>query len=79
MKTRLFYAIGLVAAAVLLFSVVPAAKKPTYNVVTVTNGGTISGRVLWEGPAADVPAMVINKNVEICDRHATKLRNIITH
>ena len=73
MKTRLFCAI-VVATAALLLSTVGDAANPKYGETEVTNGGSISGKVVWEGPAANVPPMAINKNTESCDASGSGMR-----
>jgi len=48
----------------------PGQAKPTggYTVVTVTNGGTISGTVTYAGTASAPKALQVNKDVEVCGK-----------
>ncbi len=66
MKLPRFLAPG-VMAVTLIVAFGTSAGAPKYTEVTVTNAATISGRVVWEGDAANVAPMAINKNVESCD------------
>ena len=47
-----------------------------YKVITVTNGGTISGTVKWSGPAPHTVTFPITKDLEICDPDSTKTRDL---
>ena len=47
-------------------------QKVSYTEVKVKNGGTISGRILWSGDVPEVTKFPINKNVEVCAKHAKK-------
>jgi hypothetical protein len=44
-----------------------AFSQSDYKVVTVTNGGTISGTVKWSGPIPHALDFPINKDPQICD------------
>ncbi|MBI4531540.1 MAG: hypothetical protein HY709_08450, partial [Candidatus Latescibacteria bacterium] len=48
----------------------PGRAKSTggYTVVTVTNGGTISGTVTYAGTASAPNALQVNKDVEVCGK-----------
>jgi hypothetical protein len=63
----------------LLFSVIlaaPAALAQEYRVITVTDGGTISGTVKWSGPVPRVAEFPITKDPEICDPDSKKTRDL---
>ena len=47
-----------------------------YQVVAVTNGGTISGTVKWSGPVPRLASMVITKDPQICDPESAKTRDL---
>ncbi len=44
----------------------PAAGA-AYKAIKVKKGGTITGRMVWEGPIPKVPSFPIQKNPEVCD------------
>jgi hypothetical protein len=56
----LFLAFWLAAAAL-------AGAQADYRVVTVTNGGTVSGSVKWSGPAPRILDFPVTKDPQICD------------
>jgi hypothetical protein len=47
-----------------------------YQVVTVTNGGTITGAVKWSGPMPRLVSMPIFKDQQICDPDSAKTRDL---
>lgn len=53
-----------------------SALAQNYQVVSVANGGTISGTVKWAGPAAPKLEVAINKDAGICDPEGHKTRNL---
>ena len=61
----LFLAFWLAAAGL-------AGAQGVYKVVAVTNGGTISGRVKWSGPAPHILDFPITKDPQICDPDSRK-------
>jgi hypothetical protein len=69
----------LVATFVTFLLVAAAIKSPAqsaYTVISVTNGGTITGTVKWSGPepkGLDVP---VNKDPDICDPESRKEKNL---
>jgi hypothetical protein len=52
------------------------AQSQSYQSITVTNGGTISGTVKWEGPSPHVPTLAISKDPQICDPDSRKTRDL---
>src|SRR5258708_19752652 len=52
------------------------AVAERYQVVSVANGGSISGTVKWAGPAAPKLEVAINKDAGICDPEMRKTRNL---
>jgi hypothetical protein len=53
-----------------------AFAQSDYKVITVTNGGTVSGTVKWSGPAPHAPSFPINKDPLICDPDSAKIRDL---
>ena len=53
-----------------------AFGQSDYKVITVTNGGTISGTVKWSGPAPHASTFPITKDPQICDPDSTKTRDL---
>ena len=47
-----------------------------YQVVTVSNGGSISGTVKWSGAMPNLASMTIFKDQQICDPESTKTRDL---
>jgi hypothetical protein len=54
----------------------PAIPQANYDVVTVKDGGTISGTVKWTGPRVKPPSVPITKNPQVCDPQSTKIRDL---
>lgn len=65
-----------VALGFALFLAGNAAAQSDYEVITVTNGGTISGTVKWSGPMPHLTAMPITKDPQICDPEHHKTRDL---
>jgi hypothetical protein len=63
-----------VVAAVLAF--VSAAIAQDYQVISVSNGGTISGTVKWSGPTPHLATAIINKDPQVCDPDSQKTRDL---
>lgn len=53
-----------------------ALHAQDYQVVSVTDGGTITGSVKWSGPMPRLLPAVINKDVQICDPDSHKTRDL---
>ncbi|HUK53978.1 MAG TPA: carboxypeptidase-like regulatory domain-containing protein [Candidatus Binatia bacterium] len=53
-----------------------AVPQAVYDVITVKDGGTITGVVKWSGPAVKPPSIPITKNPEVCDPEGTKVRDL---
>jgi len=47
-----------------------------YQVISVNNGGTITGTVKWSGPTPRPTTVAINKDPQICDPEAHKTRDL---
>jgi hypothetical protein len=55
---------------------IAAAGQSGYQVITVNDGGTITGTVKWSGPMPKIAAILINKDPEICDPQSQKKRDL---
>jgi len=57
---------------------IPAAARAQsdYKVIPVSDGGTITGTVRWEGPQPKVLRLPITKNPDVCDPDAAKIRDL---
>jgi len=66
--------------ALLIFSLLLApqflAAQEGYQVVSVTDGGTIKGTVKWQGPSPHLIASEINKDPQVCDPQGVKHRDL---
>ncbi len=70
-----------IAAAALIatfaLAVAPrAAAQSDYTVVSVTDGGTISGTVKWSGPQPKIPKLPVTKDTKLCDPDSLKVRDL---
>jgi Polysaccharide lyase family 4, domain II len=63
-----------VAGAVLALAAALSAQE--YQVISVQNGGTITGTVKWSGPIPHLTQAVINKDPQICDPSSQKTRDL---
>jgi len=63
-----------VAGAVL--ALVAALSAQDYQVISVHDGGTISGTVKWSGPMPYLTPVTINKDPLICDPNSQKTRDL---
>jgi len=53
-----------------------AAFAQNYQVVSVSNGGSINGTVKWSGPVPHPTALAITKDAQICDPDSQKTRDM---
>ena len=53
-----------------------AAVAQDYKVISVTDGGTISGTVKWSGPMPRAAEFPINKDTQICDPDSKKTTDL---
>jgi hypothetical protein len=58
------------------FLAAAAAAQSNYQVVTVTDGGTISGTVKWSGPVPRNLDFPVTKDPQICDPDSKKTTNL---
>ena len=59
-----------------LFALTCAASAQDYQVISVSNGGTIAGTVKWSGPVPHLATAVINKDPQVCDPDSHKTRDL---
>jgi len=67
---------GLLIAAFLLAASCMASAQGNYQVISVANGGTITGTVKWSGPRPHTPTFPITKDPQICDPESRKTRDL---
>lgn len=60
----------------LLFVAAAACAQSDYKVITVTDGGTISGTVKWSGPVPRNLDFPITKDPQICDPDSKKTADL---
>jgi hypothetical protein len=63
-------------AVLVLFGVSAGLSAQDYQVISVSDGGTITGTVKWSGPVPHLPTAVINKDNQICDPNSQKTRDL---
>ncbi len=63
-----------VAATVLILT--GAVWAQDYQVISVNDGGTITGSVKWSGPMPRLASLTINKDPQICDPDSQKTRDL---
>jgi hypothetical protein len=66
----------ILCSAFLLAVIHNSAAAQSYEVVTVNDGGTITGTVKWSGPLPKLTAALINKDTEVCDPQGQKKRDL---
>lgn len=66
----------LMLSVALLAATGSAAAQSGYKIVSVSDGGTISGTVKWEGPMPHLASFPINKDPQICDPDSKKVREL---
>jgi len=74
----MFRAAKIVASLLWLatLTVAGAAAQSGYQVVQLTQAGTISGTVKWSGPLPRIPAYPIDKDPQVCDPDLRKVRDL---
>jgi len=53
-----------------------ASAQSGYQVVQLTQAGTISGTVKWSGPLPRIPSFPIDKDSQVCDPDSHKTRDL---
>jgi hypothetical protein len=56
----------------LVFVGTMAAAQDSYRVITVTNGGSITGFVRWSGPIPPELHLAVTKDTQVCDPESQK-------
>jgi hypothetical protein len=64
------------AATVLAMLAACSMAQSAYEVISVNDGGTITGTVKWSGAVPKMAPVPINKDVEVCDPQAQKKRDL---
>jgi hypothetical protein len=59
-----------------ILTLAAALSAQGYKVVSVADGGTISGTVRWSGPTPHLLRLLINKDPQICDPNSEKTRDL---
>ena len=74
----MFRAVKVVASLLLsgLTFAAGAAAQSGYQVVSLTQTGTISGTVKWSGPLPHIPSFPIDKDPQVCDPDSHKIRDL---
>lgn len=67
---------ALCSAALLAAITKRSPAQSDYQVITVNDGGTITGTVKWSGPVPKMIPVLINKDSEVCDPTAQKKRDL---
>jgi len=67
--------IGCLSLAFPLLTIFAAAQS-SYNVISVNNGGTISGTVKWSGPVPHELDFPITKDPQICEQDGKKTTSL---
>ena len=61
----------------LFFALAPLGlAQSEYQVVSVSNGGTIKGSVTWSGPVPRPIVLAISKDPQVCDPESLKTRDL---
>jgi hypothetical protein len=55
---------------------IAAVAQSGYEVVPLSQVGTISGTVKWSGPIPRIPAFLIDKDPQVCDPDSHKTRDL---
>jgi len=64
------------SVAALVLALAASLSAQDYEVISVQNGGTISGTVKWAGPLPHLASALINKDQLICDPTSQKTRDL---
>ncbi|MGH9545800.1 MAG: carboxypeptidase regulatory-like domain-containing protein [Terriglobales bacterium] len=72
----MFRTVKIAASLLGLMVALEAAAQSSYQVVQLTQSGTISGTVKWSGPLPHLPAFPIDKDPQVCDPDSHKTRDL---
>jgi len=65
-----------ICVALVVFALASTLSAQDYQVISVPNGGSITGTVKWSGPMPHLTPVVINKDSLICDPNSQKTRDL---
>jgi choline dehydrogenase-like flavoprotein len=65
-----------ICVIVVVLSFAATLSAQSYQVISVPNGGTITGTVKWSGPVPHIAPVAINKDPQICDPTSQKSRDL---
>ena len=78
--SRMFRAAKIAASSLLgpslLTFALGAAAQSSYQVVSLTQAGTITGTVKWSGPLPHAAMFPIDKDPQVCDPDSQKTRDL---
>ena len=79
-KCKRMFRAAKIATSLLLCPVLAlgAAAQSNYQVVSLTQAGTITGTVKWSGPLPHTATFPIDKDPQICDPDSQKTRDLET-
>jgi hypothetical protein len=63
-------------AVLLVLAATRCMSQSGYEVISVSDGGTITGTVKWSGPTPKIAAIPINKDPQVCDPQSQKKRDL---
>jgi hypothetical protein len=72
----MFRAVKIAASLLGLTFAVGASAQSSYQVVSLTQAGTIAGTVKWSGPLPRTAAFPIDKDPQVCDPESHKTRDL---
>ncbi len=72
----MYKALALALFSLILAGPIERASAQNYQVISVSDGGTISGTVKWTGPRPHLTRLPITKDPQICDPDSEKSRDL---
>ncbi len=72
----MYKALALALFSLILAGPIERASAQNYQVISVSDGGTISGTVKWTGPRPHLTRLPITKDSQICDPDSEKSRDL---
>ena len=65
-----------ISVAAAMFALAATLCAQDYQVISVQDGGTVTGTVKWSGPMPRLATALINKDAQICDPESQKSRDL---
>src|SRR5947208_9120692 len=65
-----------ICVIVVVLSFAATLSAQSYQVISVPNGGTVTGTVKWSGPVPHIAPVAINKDPQICDPTSQRSRDL---